>query len=148
MKDLSKNFEELLAHLFDFKPVKKYSDDIWHFYTPSSRHKRKWLIQNFTKYQDTIYWMIHSDTQMEFDLKKRELKTGERSFHSTENHDVSAVIQSCIQTGNGPDGPCVSSKKDAVSLVSCQRYPTQGGGTGQYRHCPGIPFTSSCQSAF
>lgn len=96
---MSTQFEILISHLFFFKPIKEHSDNIWHFYSPAPHHKNKWFFQSFTKYQDTIYWTINLDTQLEFSLKKRELQTGgERSFHSAETYDISASIQSCIQT--------------------------------------------------
>lgn len=97
MKNLSRHFEKLLSDLFVFRPVRNYVDEIWNFHCPFPNHPRKWLIQNFTKYHDTIYWTIQYDMQLEFDLKKRELRIVERSLHSGETYDVLDVIQSCIQ---------------------------------------------------
>lgn len=93
------NFKTLLKHLFAIRPVKDYSDEMWHFYTPSPKSKKKWLYQSFVKYQDTIYWTIHCEMQLEFDLKKGTLKEGQSfsSFRATE-FDIPAVMNSCIKT--------------------------------------------------
>lgn len=95
-KTISANFKSLLEHLYKFQPIKEYSDEIWRFYVPSPHNKRRWLHQHFTKYQNTIYWIINNDFQLEFDLKKETLKEG-RSFSScSEEYDISALIKSCM----------------------------------------------------
>ena len=98
-KKISGCFRFLLDHLFRFQPVKDCSDDIWRFFTPSPRSKSKWLHQHFTKYQETIYWIVNSDVQLEFDLKKGTLKEGQSSFSShSEAYDIPALIRSCMRT--------------------------------------------------
>lgn len=98
MKELSRQFITLLRYLFDFQPVKDYSDEIWHFHAPSLKYKSKWLVQSFTKYQDTIYWTINFNQQLEFNLKKKQLQLEKSPFHSFEEYDIAGVIRSCIQT--------------------------------------------------
>lgn len=96
-KTVSVNFESLLEHLFKFQPVKDYSDEIWQFYIPSPRNQRKWLHQYFTKYQNTVYWIINSDMQLEFDLKKKTLNEGQSFSSHFEEYDIAALIKSCVK---------------------------------------------------
>lgn len=96
-KTISVNFRSLLEHLFKFQPIKECSDEIWRFYIPSPHNKKKWLHQHFTKYQNTIYWIINNDIQLEFDLEKETLKEGGSfSFHF-EEYNILALIRSCLR---------------------------------------------------
>ncbi len=97
-KKRSLDFKLLLEQLFKFQPVKECADEIWRLYVPPQNNKQRWLHLHFTKYQNTIYWIIDNDVQLEFDLKKEMLNEKECPSFCSEEHDFSALIKSCIKT--------------------------------------------------